>query len=105
MKERWCWRCQMVIPMLEDHEWAEVHAAFPSLRSLPPGPPPSRQELFQPMLDLYEQLTGFRDTNPNALFHHRVSLFGPDCKHCGKALRTPRARMCVECGAQVDRAE
>lgn len=46
----------------------------------------------------YEALTGFRETSPNALFHHRASHFGPDCEDCGKPLRTPWARFCAACG-------
>jgi hypothetical protein len=26
---------------------------------------------------------------------------GPPCVHCGRPLRTPRARLCAECGARV----
>ena len=46
----------------------------------------------------YQRITGFAETNPNALYHHRLNLFGPPCKVCGKSLRTPIARSCAECG-------
>lgn len=49
-------------------------------------------------LELYAQLTGFTETNPNVLFHHRLSLYGPSCADCSKPLRTPLARRCVCCG-------
>jgi len=48
-------------------------------------------------LEIYEALTGFKETNPNALFHHRLSLYGPECPQCGKPLRTPQARFCAMC--------
>ncbi len=48
-------------------------------------------------LAVYEDLTGFRETNVNALFHHRLSLYGPPCGKCGKPLRTPQARYCAMC--------
>lgn len=48
-------------------------------------------------LDAYESLTGFKETNANALFHHRLSLLGPPCVSCGKPLRTPQARFCAAC--------
>lgn len=51
-------------------------------------------------LKAYEQITGYRETNPNAILHHRLSLFGPPCHACGKPLRTPMARYCAECNAQ-----
>lgn len=52
-------------------------------------------------LEAYERLTGFRETNPQALYHHRISLYGPPCSNCLKPLRTPQARTCAACGAQV----
>ncbi|QDE65770.1 MULTISPECIES: hypothetical protein [Myxococcus] len=52
-----------------------------------------------PALREYERLTGFRETNINAVLHHRLILFGPPCTTCGKPLRTPQARYCAACGA------
>jgi uncharacterized OB-fold protein len=57
------------------------------------------QQIFQPALDAYEQITGYRETNYNALFHHRKALYGPPCHKCGRPLRTPRARLCGSCMA------
>jgi hypothetical protein len=55
------------------------------------------QTKFGPMLAAYERITGFRETNPNAVFHHRLSEFGPPCRYCGKPLRTPKAKLCGSC--------
>jgi hypothetical protein len=52
----------------------------------------------QDALDLYFEITGYRETNADALWHHRQSVFGPPCRARGKPLRTPRARFCAECG-------
>ena len=49
-------------------------------------------------LQRYEQITGMRETNINAVFHHRISLLGEPCLRCGKPFRTPQARFCAECG-------
>jgi hypothetical protein len=51
------------------------------------------------LLRRYHALTGFFETNLDALWHHRLSLFGPPCARCGKPLRTPQAKHCAACGA------
>ena len=51
-------------------------------------------------LAVYEKLTGFKETNVNALYHHRLSIYGPPCHVCGKPLRTPQARYCAMCSAE-----
>jgi hypothetical protein len=56
-------------------------------------------ERFRPVLDAYEQLTGFHETNANAIMHHRLASYGPPCTACGRPLRTPRAARCMACGA------
>ena len=102
--------------MLDEAEWAEVMAAKEagarwlegqtarrpkevsgglSLQSI------TREEhegRFRPMLEAYERITGIQETNANAIWHHRLSLYGPACKSCGKPLRTPEAKVCAACG-------
>lgn len=93
--------------MLDEHEWARVRPLLDdAIREIK-----RYRELHgvslaearekghgQAALALYHSLTGFQETNPNALWHHRVSLFGPPCVACGKPLRTPVARHCAACG-------
>jgi hypothetical protein len=62
------------------------------------------EERFRPLLDAYEQLTGFCESNANVLMHHRLALYGPPCRVCGKPLRTPRASRCMACGADKEGA-
>jgi len=54
----------------------------------------SRAEIIErfhgPVLREYERITGVHETNPNAVYHHRLALYGPPCSNCGKPLRTPR---------------
>jgi hypothetical protein len=77
--------------MLDEAEWAELAARYDRAT----GP----KERLMALLEEYERLTGFHETNPNAVWHHRVSLYGPACSACGKPLRTPRAAKCMACGA------
>ncbi len=93
----YCWRCKMDIPMLDEQEWHEV---APLLRIRPEDIGARRQGA----LDRYYAITGFRETEPNAIHHHRIRLYGPPCEACGKPLRTPRAKWCAACGADADQA-
>ena len=106
MQWLWCWRCKSEMPMLDEQEFAEVIALFePGARSVKKyrletgapfqSVPPAKH--FEAMLTGYEAITGFKETNPNAVWHHRLSLYGPPCKKCGKPLRTPKARLCGSC--------
>jgi len=56
------------------------------------------KEKFKPLLDYYFGLTGFEETEPNAIMHHRISIYGPACGGCGKPYRTPKASFCAACG-------
>ena len=96
--------------MLEEHEWQLV---APHLSNTIEQVKQHRQEhgvtlaearaqgFGQEALRLYESLTGFRESNVDAIWHHRVSLYGEPCANCGKPLRTPTATFCAECGASA----
>jgi hypothetical protein len=109
MRELWCWRCNRVVPMLDEGEWAEVeellHAGRRSIKDYRqrydlPLAEVATAEWSAPALNAYERVTGHRETDPEALRHHRLSLYGPPCENCGKPLRTPKAKMCAACGAR-----
>jgi hypothetical protein len=108
MKWQYCWRCREELPMLDDEEFAVVaalyHAAFRvDKKRIAQGLKTDDQsiaELFHPVVDAYEKITGYRATNANAVMHHCLSQFGPPCSACGKPLRTPKAARCVECGKE-----
>jgi len=122
MKVMWCWRCRMELPMLDEDEFAVVSRARTAgmdagmklladeaaARGLPaPRPPPPDAggvtRWLWPLCAGYEMFTGMEETNPNAVPHHRISIYGPSCEQCGKPLRTPRARYCPACGWGMDR--
>ncbi len=86
--------------MLDEAEWEELMRHH-DLTGGTDGARTSLRERFVPVLNAYERLTGFRETNPSAIWHHRLALFGPDCRACGKPLRSPLARLCASCGALV----
>lgn len=104
----YCWRCRTDVPMLTDAEWEKVSAALGNVVeqikayrqqhncSLAKA---NAKGFGQPALDLYEEFTGFKETNHEALYHHRMSIYGPPCEHCHKPLRTPQARSCAACGS------
>ena len=85
----------MEVPMLNKEEHAiasKLYAiGFKVLRK-------DRQERFKELLDFYNNLTGFEETEPNAIMHHSLELIGPDCEKCGKPYRTPKAKLCAACG-------
>ena len=99
----YCWRCRKDIPMLTEEEWQLVS---PYLTKSIEQIKRYRQEhgcslaeatakgFGEDALAVYEKITGFKEINAHALFHHRLSLYGPPCPSCGKPLRTPQAR-CV----------
>ena len=76
--------------MLDEDEWARIAPLMSITRDNMDR---------QGALDLYEEMTGLRETNINAIWHHRIALYGPPCTECGKPLRTPRASFCAACGA------
>lgn len=53
----------------------------------------------------YFEITGYEESNHLALYHHRLSLYGPPCDSCGKPLRTPQAKLCAACGNNAETVE
>lgn len=108
MRWLWCWRCKTEMPMLDDEEFTEIASLHRlGLKSVKEyrtktGAPLEHVPLaehFDAMLTRYEEMTGYKETNPNAVWHHRLSLYGPPCNRCGKPLRSPNARLCGSCMA------
>jgi hypothetical protein len=54
------------------------------------------------VLALYRDLTGYVETKFSDIWHHRVIHYGRLCPWCGKPLRTPKAKLCAECGHFVN---
>ncbi len=92
--------------MLEEHEWEIM---YPLLEDQLKNVKRYRAEhgvdiktamkhTFKPASDKYFEMTGFNETNHNAIWHHRLNDFGDECSKCGHLLRTPRASYCANCG-------
>ena len=109
-KDTYCWRCDKVIPMLTDQEWAIMEPAltqaiadvqtYRTAQNVSLGEAMTHG-LGKTALAVYQELTGFAETNPDAIWHHRISIYGPPCHSCGKPLRTPQATFCAACGTQA----
>ena len=106
MKSYYCWRCKCEVPMLEEHEWERL---APSLSQHIEAIRQNRRErgcdlatargmAAQEPCDLYFEMTGYRETNFDALWHHRLADFGPECPRCGHLFRTREATFCANCG-------
>ena len=109
--------------MLDDDEWAVIMRADQhwddperslavingerANRGLEPLKPEQEQhpmrQRYQYLLAGYQTFTGIAESNPNVVWHHVRSLYGPTCDACGKPLRTPKARLCAACGTPVER--
>ena len=105
MKHTYCWHCKQIVPMLEESEWDEVGPLFDldvqdTKQMRGEGLPDEeiKATLKSRACERYEAITGMREQNVFTLWHHRRSLYGPDCPSCGRPFRTPDARFCAECG-------
>jgi hypothetical protein len=78
--------------MLDEREFSLVSACMTQLSDRKKG------DRFGAMLAEYNRITGFNETNANAVWHHRISIYGSPCPRCGKVLRTPVTYKCFECG-------
>ena len=92
--------------MLDETEWAQLEPLLKEyvrkIREARSGDvsleKASKMGFDVPALRLYFALTGVREANVMSFWHHRASLYGPPCTECGKVLRTPKARICANCG-------
>jgi hypothetical protein len=86
----------MDVPMLDSEEGKIasklLSEGFQEAKELKKAPK------FSKLLDYYKKLTGYEETNPNAIMHHFIDMYGPDCENCGKPYRTETATFCPKCG-------
>lgn len=92
----------MEVPMLDKKEFAIASELYSKGFKIALK---DRKERFKDLLEYYKSVTGFEETEPNAIMHHSVDQFGPDCKKCGKPYRTAKAKLCVVCGNKREAGE
>jgi len=104
---QYCWRCKKHIPMLDESEWERLAPllsnAVNEIRKYRDKHGVSIAEARtkaygREALSEYFRLTGYQETNPDALWRHRLAMYGPKCSSCGELLRTQKAKHCVVCG-------
>ena len=78
--------------MLDDAEFIKAKELYSS------GFKSAKPDRFKPLLDYYNDLTGFGEIEHYAIMHHQISQYGLPCESCGKPYRTPQAAFCAACG-------
>jgi hypothetical protein len=113
MEMKFCWRCSCEVPLLNEDEWEllspiaeHIGEAMRSYRARTGGTIIEAQAFVaQRILEQFNRISGFNETNYLAVLHHRRALFGPQCSSCGFLLRTPKAKYCANCGRPSVQAE
>ncbi len=96
----------MEIPMMEEHEWEQVSPLLSNMVSRIKeyrsehncDLTTAQKNVLNLACEKYNEITGFQETNGNALWHHRLADWGCECKSCGHLLRTSKAKRCANCG-------
>lgn len=99
MKELFCWRCQCVVPMLDEDEYRRILDLALACQNDPELS--SLEDPFTQVREAYAEMTGVAGMHHNAILHHRIALYGEPCDACGKPLRSPKATFCAACGQTV----
>ena len=110
MKLAWCWRCKAMAPMLDEQEFASIEQAHQAAvqdvkraRVLESSLLTKADEaaISSTVTARYSALTGSSNADYREILRHRLSRLGPPCARCGKELRSPRAKKCLECGFET----
>ena len=108
MEIKYCWRCKAEVPLLSEDEWKELSPILDNMvlrikqfrESNGCNLKSAQLAVGNEVLEIYNRITGFKETNYLAVWHHRRSFFGSECKSCGFLLRTPKAKYCANCGGE-----
>jgi len=103
MRLMYCWRCRMELPMLDEGEWARVAPllSISNVKRIQAAKgcdlKEARRLWEEQACAVYTEITGVKETNINAVAHHRIALYGPECPECHRPLRTPTSAVCLYC--------
>jgi len=111
MEEKFCWRCDTKVKMLDDDEFKLCQEALFDGKKVVEEELKRKKikdyiwldkietfEKYRYMLEMYRLITGEYESNPLAILHHQISQFGKDCPECKKPFRTSKAIYCPYCG-------
>ena len=101
------------VPLLDESEWAKIEPLVYSKDRLS-GVILLRKKTGMSLRDAlksepigfkaveeYNRMTGAEFDHVEALYHVRARNYGSICPACKKPFRTPRAKLCAECGYQL----
>ena len=109
------YRFKKIIALLNEEEYARVDAHIDKMFVGLKTGELSDQDLKirflshpegQAALKLYREITGRDlDESPGLMHHVSMSGYGRLCPSCDKPFRSPRAKLCAECGYQLPEGE
>ncbi len=106
MKEYFCWRCNRVMPFLNEQEWGEIEPYLANaMKAILKYQEEYECDLHTARMNCkpeataaFETITGVPGVHFEAMYHHRLGRWGNECDECGYLFRTPNARYCANCG-------
>ena len=96
------------VPLLDEKEWEEFAPYLTSYwQNTMKRKTGTRYETpeFVEAADKYEKMTGYRPSSFDYQNYFRLSSYGRPCEKCQKPFRTPKAKICAECGYELPQGE
>jgi hypothetical protein len=112
-KTLYSWKLRQFLPMLTEEEFRPISGALANraneikLHRLKHNCSLEESKRVAPTaaMDHYERLTGLRLPSIDELVWARLATYGRPCPSCARLFRTPRAKLCVECGYELPPGE
>ena len=106
MKTYYCWKCDCDAPFLDDDEWKvfspHANSTVQAIKNYREengiGLAEAKAAVEDTTVQEFFKFTGFQLPDCHAVYHHRLSIWGPECSECGQLIRTDRATFCANCG-------